>query len=584
MHKHEVLLTDMSRCQPGEALSSDARHGHWQLVPFETDEVSGTMVWARPETEAPEITLPLGVRGWHAIYLGFAGWTWAGNPRLGVKLSGDPCMVQVESDTDLRYLEEGFWKIADLTGQDLVIAQQTRAEARPASLAYVRLVALGEDAVRRYKDRSGSRRLIAMRDGHGFSRSAEEIRGEIEPYRDTDFGKLFLETWHGDRSNYPAEVGVPFGQDVEDFPKPIYRVMAECAQGMREQGVDTLRVSLDHAHEMGLELYAGMRMGFFGVCPPAQMLESPFFREHAELRCRDWDDTQVSHLSYAFPEVRQYVLGLLGDVARYDIDGVNLIFRRGQPYVLYEKPLVDGFKKRAGIDPRKLGEKDERWRWYEREFIPKALWCVSTSFYPPGEELFKQRCTHADELSLPVQNWLRYRAERVTEFLRRLRELLMRIGRGQKVSAVVFGNEADNLFWGLDVEAWVKEGLVDILIPYDSPDWLWPELSRNDMRFFESMTEGSGCKVYPNVMPRRMGAEEYLKKAANAYKEGADGLAFWDASARHTLLSQWRAIRDLGHKAELAEWLETGRLAPKLVQLKRLGGYTVDRYHPASGG
>jgi hypothetical protein len=509
---------------------------------------------------------------------------------LKVKLSGDPCFGLVETEADLRSLEEGFWKVADLTGQDLVIAQQTTGEPRPVSLAFVRLVPLTEDEVRFHRGRSGSRRLIALNDGWSFyfnkgACSARDIQEEIEPYRDTDFGKLFWETWFGDTSNYPAKVGVRYGEGAEDFARPGDFRLAECMQEMRNRGLDSLQVVLEHAHGMGLELYAGMRMGAFGFCPPLEGWEGVFFREHPEFRCRDYDGTEVSHLSYAFPEVRQYVLSLLEDVTRrYDVDGVNLIFRRGQPFLLYEEPLVEGFRRETGIDATGLGQKDTLWQWYEKEFIPAAFWCVITELFPPPEELVKQRVIRLSELSSPVQDWLRFRAEAVTEFMRMIRGLLMRVGKGQKISAVVFGNEADNLYYGLDVETWVKEGLVDIIIPYTSPDWLWPRYSKNDMEFFKRITKDSACGLYPNVMPRRMEIKEYVKKAYDYYQQGADGLAFWDTNARHSLLNQWQVVRNLGHKEELGKWLETGRFSRRFLQLRRLGNYSVDRYHPFSGG
>lgn len=578
MRKEEILLTDMSRCRPAEALSPRARRGHWQLVAYEAEEVSGTMVLARPETAAPEITLPLNTQGWHAIYLGLMGQTWAGSPLLKVKLSNDPCFICVETEADFRHLEEGFWKIADLTDQDMVIAQQTSGEWS-AGLAYVRLVPLTEEEVKRYRNRSGSRRLIAMNDAFSFyffkgACSAQDIREEVEPYRDTDFGKIFWETWVGGHSNYPAKVGTLWGQGAEDFPSPGYRRVAECMREMSEKGIDSLQVALDHAHEIGMEFFASIRF-LFGMCPPAEVFEDPFFRDHPEFRCRDYDGTEISHPSFAFPEVRRYVLSLLEDVARYDIDGVNLIFPRGMPYVLYEKPLIEEFRRQMGIDPTTLGEKDPRWQWYERVAMP-TFWFGDR---PAMEKIAERRVTRLDELSHPVQDWLRWRAHALTEFMRGLHGLLKQMGKGQKVSAVVFANEADNLFYGLDVESWVKERLVDIIIPYP-----WPEYFELDMDFFRRITKGSGCEIYPNMMPRRMEPREYLRKALSYYEQGAEGLAFWDTNVRHPLLNQWQAVRELGHREELQKWLETERFPRKFLLLRRLGDYTVDRYHPGSGG
>lgn len=575
MSNDGIFLADMSWCLPSEALSGTAKHGHWQLVPYRTDEVSGTMVLARPETDAPQLTLQLGAVGWHAVYLGFMGQTWAGSPMLRVKLSGDPCFVRVGTQADIRHLEEGFWKIADLTGLDLVIAQQPPADAQPASLAYVRLVPQDEEEVEARRERSGTRRLIALHDAFGYSRSAQDIQEEIEPYRDTDFGKLFWEAWQADTPNYPAKVGgAPFGHAAEDFTSPVYRRIAESLHEMKTQGLDSLQVALQCAHGMGLQFHASMRF-MFGMCPPAEMFDGPFLAEHPEFLCRDYDGTEVSHPSFAFPEVRRYVLSLLEDVARYDVDGLNPIFVRGQPHVLYEKPLVEGFRKQTGIDPTRLAQHDPRWRWYELEAMP-TFWYGDR---PAMEAVAQERVTRLDELTDPVQRWLRYRAEPLTTFMRGLRELVEREGKGQRVCATVFANEADNLFYGLDVERWVGERLVDLLIPYP-----WPEYFELDMGFFRRITLDSACEVYPNLVPRQMPPEEYLEKAIRHYEGGAHGLAFWDALGRTSLLNEWQAARELGHQEQLRDWLAAGRFPRKLLLLRRLGRYTMDRYYPGSGG
>ena len=66
-----VYLSDMSRCRPDSALAEKLEKGRWMLIPYETDEVSGTMIVAQSFIKAPDVTLPLGVSGWHAIYIGY---------------------------------------------------------------------------------------------------------------------------------------------------------------------------------------------------------------------------------------------------------------------------------------------------------------------------------------------------------------------------------------------------------------------------------------------------------------------------------------------------------------------------------
>jgi hypothetical protein len=182
-------------------------------------------------------------------------------------------------------------------------------------------------------------------------------------------------------------------------------------------------------------------------------------------------------------------------------------------------------------------------------------------------------------MSQPVQDWLRYRAQALTEFMRELRKLLPKKGKGQKISATVFANEMDNFYYGTDVETWIKEGLVDILIIY-----FWPEDSIIDFDYYHRIRKNSRCEIYPNVMPRWIKPEEYLRRAIHYYQNGADGLAFWDTNARTPLLNQWQAIRELGHAEEQKKWLETGQFPRRFPLLRQMGDYTIERYGPETVG
>lgn len=46
--------------------------------------------------------------------------------------------------------------------------------------------------------------------------------------------------------------------------------------------------------------------------------------------------------------------------ARYDVDGINPIFNRGAPFLLYETPLLEEFREQTGLDARELDERDPR--------------------------------------------------------------------------------------------------------------------------------------------------------------------------------------------------------------------------------
>ena len=227
-----TYLTDLDRCQPSAALTRDARRGQWRMLDYETDTLAGVMLLAGPETAAPEIRYPLRTAGWRAISIGF--YTQPGvSLRLLVKLSGEGAfcnlvMPQLEADwtthsAEAEQIREIFWKVADLTGQELVLGQvswQASAGDAPgsvvgldAAIAYVKLTPLNEaERTTHRADQHGSdtRHLFAHNDAHGLHwmyrlTDADGIRRELDPYRDTEFRADLLGSRRGrcDELPYP---------------------------------------------------------------------------------------------------------------------------------------------------------------------------------------------------------------------------------------------------------------------------------------------------------------------------------------------------------------------------------------------
>ena len=550
MSAHEpIYLTDLGLSQPQLALSTDRRKYHWQVVPYETEEFSGQMLIAGPETEAPPVTVPLGVAGWHRIYLGlWSNWT---EELVRVRLSGDRAFVKVNREreqgsfADNYSLDERYWKTADLTGQDLVLGQQTAGMTQPAYIAYVKLEPLDEGEVAELladRDDVSNRRLICMNDGFSdFGRfrptSREEIWEFLEPYRDSDFRKMF---WcpgaGGDVLTYPSDIGSLTGSKTRDYPRVVDRYIGESMQILAGARIDTIETVVEYGHSVGLEVHISQRMEAFQCCPPFEdYFTGDFYRDHPEWRCVDIDGREIARMSYAFPEVRELLLAVFRELAtRYDIDGVNPIFNRGAPFLLYEAPLVEGFRRETGLDARELAEDDER--------------------------------------------YLRYRAGVMTEFMAELRremdEIGARRGRPLEISAHALNDAATNLFYGLDIPAWVDGGLIDNLISYP---WRDEEI---DVDYFGQLTAGSPVQYYPEIMPRTMPPEDFRVRALQYYAAGADGLCFWDTNGRHQRLREWSMIRRLGHRDRLENWDDGEGSLYRTVGLRSVGGYVLDKYPP----
>ena len=66
-----VMLTDFSVCTPRSALATKPEFRHWQMIEYQADGVSGKMLRAKGLIEAPDVTLPMKIKGWHKIYIAY---------------------------------------------------------------------------------------------------------------------------------------------------------------------------------------------------------------------------------------------------------------------------------------------------------------------------------------------------------------------------------------------------------------------------------------------------------------------------------------------------------------------------------
>src|SRR2546421_10249272 len=115
-----VMLADMSHCEPASALAPTMKHRRWKTIPYELiGGQKGTMIWASPETSAPPERIRLGIKGWHAIYVGV--YSGADSPSFAwIKLSSDSAPVPRQNTNTDYYgnVQDAFFKAANLSGDE----------------------------------------------------------------------------------------------------------------------------------------------------------------------------------------------------------------------------------------------------------------------------------------------------------------------------------------------------------------------------------------------------------------------------------------------------------------------------------
>ena len=514
-------------CTPGGQPIDSGSTG-WRTSRFETiDGLSGTVIWSQAGDESRSVYIALSHAGRYAVCLGLWNPAQVPHSALQVQMPGQPYPRRIINDADYLCIREVPWGTATLTGEPLRL---TSIPGERGGLAYVRLrpaARLPSSAA------STARTLVAILDGYFFHEpgpaGADYFRAKIEPFRDTDFGTLL---WGlgpgGDVVHYRTNVGVTFGEGVAEFPGSLERASARRLHALLDQGIDPLAVAVEHAHDCGLRIQASVRLGAFGLNPPFDCFEGRLVLEHPELRCVHRDGDFVARMSFAYPEVRNHVIDLLIEAVAHGFDGVNLNLVRAAPYVLYEPPVIQRFADKYGLDPRSIPADDPR--------------------------------------------WLGTRADFLTEFVRECRDRVLReTGRGLDFSAVVYSDEATNRRFGLDVATWVREGLVQMVVPYYRAVYCDGPV---DMDHFASLAEGTPCRICPDL-EKSLTAEQYGPAAEAFYRAGAHGLACWDALGRCERLDRWSFLRRLGHMETVSDVLQE-QSPVQDRPLRAVGGYRVD--------
>ena len=555
-----IYLTDLDRCQPSDRLSRHIKRDTWRKLAYGTENFSGTMLVATQESRSPVVTYPLDRDHWYQIYIGIYRKPFEESKQVQVKLTGDPAFTTItgragDLDHAENWIDDVYWKTADLTGQGVVFRQILEPVVQHAWVAYIKLIPLNNDQVRTLqadRRRQDTKRLFVHTDAHftNLNGSKQYLQNYLEPLRNTDVARIYWEAGGGDQALYFSRIAETYdhplsrqsaGQAEPAFPRTFDRELAETWMAYRQQGNDPLRIAAEFVQEIGLELHASYRTSGFVYPPPHDELRGTFFRQHPELLCVSKDGQPMPRISYAYPEVRRYVLSMFREMANYPIDGVCLLYNRRPPLVAYEPPLVAGFRRQFGKDPRELDEHDP--------------------------------------------DWLTYRSHVLTDFMRELRQEMDAVASEQPgkkrlaVSAVVF-REEENLLHGMDLATWIQEGLVDTIIPYSSSVRLnsfapaWEQAA--DIAYFVSLVQGTACRLAPNLMPRSLSPENYRELASRLYDAGVEELFFWDGIERVR-----RATR-LGHQDEVKRWVNSGQPAIKLAatRLKTMAGWDLQTETP----
>ena len=582
--KEAIILSDMTQVTPKSALTFDVRRKRqWKVLDYETkDGLKGNSISCTPDTGAPAVTLPLNKKGWYAVYVGLGGmgrFAFGQESEARLKLTNDVTYQHRRYSGARDDIDEVFLKTADLTGQNLEIAQMRMismmdvnipmTSPRHTVIMYVKLVPLTNKEVDRIKAERANKenkKLIGTLDAfswiaRNFPTTKEEFLEDFEHYRDTDFGTLSWQIIGGDLVNYKSKLGTIVGELTDNPSRTADGNITKSVKIFIERGEDHTKLAVQAARSMNKRIFIGVRAEAFQATPAFEdYFTSKFYRAHPEYRAIDKDGTPAMRMSYAVPQVQEHMQGIIREVLEFQPDGIEIIFFRGLPLMLWEDAFSNRFKEKYGADAKTVPEDDPR--LYE------------------------------------------LRGEIMTEYMRGIRKILDETQKKQgkkeryELMASVVHTENDNKKFGLDVERWVKEGLIDKISIF--PAAFHTDTSKPvDMKWFSKITQGTKVEVYPLMIGWRLDSyETAIEAARNFYQEGAAGLLFWDpfptgmytprppALGRHyqrAVNTYWSLVSRLGHKNDLGMWEAEKRPQAKYIPMKKWGDHYFGRWVPDVG-
>ena len=286
-----------------------------------------------------------------------------------------------------------------------------------------------------------------------------------------------------------------------------------------------LRRAITHCRTLGLPLLGRLGMNRHYGTPEYSAVTSQFSLKNPQFRERCKDGSQSKgKLCYAFPEVQQERLDILLEIQRLGVDGLVLDYCRQMPILQYHDTLVTPYVKQSGVDPRQIDSDN------------------------PDD----------------YRQWFQYRADILTGFMRKLRGEVRRqeklLGRSCPITARVPDSAPWLMIaWGLDVEQWLADDLVDatMLSPFPrccEDSKLYPE-------YHIALAHKHGKPCIGGVGARELirgdsfentgfsHPKPIYKIAARQYKAGADVMSLYQIETLARMAYLHETMRAIGNRS-----------------------------------
>lgn len=512
-----------------------AAESGWNVGSYKYPGSDNTINFIEGSNTSSELILPLELDGRVGVYIGYITGSYG---VAKVKLGSDPFDMDLNR-TDMKIVDrygeqllgEIFVTAADFNPGSLSILPPSPGKAR---IAYIRFIGLTDDEFALYTkpdEGESGKRVVYNNDANSdiFSqgiKNADDIRKrDIDRYIGQDVEEIDYCIGVTFQLNYNSAFA---GEVFEDSEKHDHlmrdgdkRIRSVIRRIIADTGKAPIEIAGERAHENGFKLNASLRMNAFYDQQTYPWLNGKIYPEFDDCRYIDINGKRSNNISYAYPKVQEYILNILKEIASLDnIDGINLDYCRYPDIIGYEALVCEAYESKYGLSPQ------------------------------------------SEKSSEGLNRWYQFRSDIITEFMRKVRETLD----GKQLTVRV---PFDKYFeCGLDVKQWIKEGLIDVVIPscisyetfYDITPFaeavkgtdvvLWgginADLAGHDLTKAEEDLQKRGVAL--NLHSASLNTRQYRLRAYELYQAGAEKLYIFNDWSGNNSLGL------LGDKTVIEKW------------------------------
>ena len=517
----------------------------WRKINYETKLGKGTMLLAAQGSSPSSVEFDINLKGWHRIYISMI--KLRSDSYTHIKLTDDLWYSGVRPSSAFppakwcvsEYIEEIYWKSADLTNQKIIMAKPGMTFGDFTSgLVWIRCVEMTESEINEHLN--NLHKIPCVQTHFDEDLYSDEI---YENEYDYLMKPAMMINSNADFCSYE------YSFDYDRCDKTSYLPILNTDKGWRkgdyifeEKKDKIIKNLLDFGKENKITFYAANRMSVSSFSTPynRDSWNKKFVKNHWEFYCRNRDNSIVNVCSYAYDEVQQYVIDGMVQMIKYGFDGISMLYHRGM-HIGFEKPVIENFKKRyPEINPYVLPASDERLN---------GIWC-----------------------------------EIMTGFMRKVKNTLdSTFDRHIPINVITDYSLESSKRFGLDVEKWAEEGLIDSASQADmetfedltdcmcddNPEIIdmdkynkrildYPPIRRiygtdveyvcKNMKNYLELEEKYGVKIY-NVLPwvHTVTLEEYEKIIEKMKQCGAKRFLSWNTNHIFSNLPEWHIVSSIGN-------------------------------------